>query len=291
MSDWINYVRSVQEELGITYGEAMREASIRRRKEGYVTQARKTRRKKKKPAGDDFTDINPAGQGPMWDAVKRHALGFFDAVRGNRRNIKPTSRAVLDETDRGGIKAGDNIITELAVARTPLKSALNSIIKGVSKLRLGANDSDTFPSQLFHLFFIVKTKTTQGNIVTYKMEKNQDVSITQVNSTDGVTEMMNIPIKYNTLTMRKMLETSIKVNGSRFYNYSATDDNCQRWVYDMLAANGFAISDNLREFILQPAEKLVPYWAKKLGYVATSLANRSDLIIHGRGNNEFNIII
>jgi hypothetical protein len=35
----------------------------------------------------------------------------------------------------------------------------------------------------------------------------------------------------------------------------------------------------------------VPYWAKKLGYVATSLANRSDLILHGRGAGKEESII
>ena len=175
MSEWISFVKLVQDELDCTYGEALHEASLRRR--------------------NSVDSARVSGEGPMWDSIKRHAKGIKIALRSNRRNIKPTSRKVL-------AKAGDKPIRRILIARAPLRESIGKIVSLANKLSL---HSEPIPSRLFHLFFIITTDDEQ-----YLMEKNQDINVIRApNFAQTDTEIMQVDLPSNDLTINKMIENAI----------------------------------------------------------------------------------
>lgn len=237
------------------------------------------RRPRIKQAPSEIDEID--GSGVVMDAIRRHTAGVARAFRGNRRNIKPSSRKVLES-------AGNAPIVSISVVRAPVQSYINKIINVASRMRVGKRDSET-PSQFFHLFFVIGVHQGASGTHQFIVEKNEHINVVPATSDKFANaEKMDVALDddHADLTINKMLQNAKDAVGTRLYEYTATDANCQRFIYDVLAANGFRISAALRAFILQPVENLIPYWAKKLAHVGTSLANRANLIVEGEGNPE-----
>lgn len=197
---------------------------------------------------------------------------LFLALKGNRGNIKPSSRKVLEQY-------GDLPIKKLFVARAPL-SSLGSFI--FEKFRKG--DPNQKADTLFHLFLVADLDSTEATPRLIRIEKNQNINIVPY-VPSKMEESLSIDIPSG-LTINKMLETTINTVGKdQVFDYNAFEGrNCQNFIMDMLNSNHIPVSDENKQFILQDVASLADDWVKKLTYIVTSTANRANILVEGEGN-------
>lgn len=198
----------------------------------------------------------------------RHLKGIYYALKGTRKNFKPAMREIL-------AKLGNIPIIEMYVCRRPLTQKFKKILEFINN---ASNFRGETHDKLFHLFIILRLE----NNVTVMLEKNEDLNIDYYKASP-VDE--RIQINFNPpLTMNVMLANAIsKYGNTRIFQYNAFSTNCQRFVLDVLEANGVQITQEIQTFILQDVRNLVPSWSQKLAFGITSFYNRLKMAFQGYG--------
>jgi hypothetical protein len=206
--------------------------------------------------------------GSVWSELVRHYRGLREAIKGTRKGFNSNMRDLLQ-------KVGDLPITKLSICRRPVNSVVSSLIKIVNTV---TDWHGSEYSKLFHLFMVF---TLQNGRV-FVVEKNQYLNMTPYKA-EKYDESMPVSIKSG-MTINTLLKQAInKFGDERIYHYRSDSFNCQRFVMDMLEANGLEVKDDLKAFILQDVKHLVPHFAQKIMNVATDLGNRAELAIKGHG--------
>ena len=177
-----------------------------------------------------------------------------------RQTLSPKVQKLLSEV-------GDATITGADIGRTPVNSAITSIIKIVS-----STPYDT----LFHLFIILHT--TKGDI---KLEKNEVVNIEKSGMPSGAESMkvQNIPPN---LTVKQLVDNTQKLMGnSAFLGYQSKNNNCQDFQMAILNSNNMN-SPDLTKFVKQDTASIFKDSNfRKLANSVTDLAARADVIKQG----------
>jgi len=205
----------------------------------------------------------------LFDTLKSHIKGILLALKGNRRNLKPSDRAILNQL-------GDQPIIKMYVCRRPLGQTFDQALTLVEKL----SDMKTPHDLLFHLFLVVEM--SQGQLI--RIEKNENINIVRYTESKLPEEIREVPVPKG-LTIQRLLDRTLETVGpSRFFDYDAFNTNCQRFVYDLLQSNHLPISGDLHHFILQKVSDLAPAWGRKIAYFLTSLKNRANLVVEGEGH-------
>lgn len=154
---------------------------------------------------------------------------------------------------------GDQRIVSMVVCRVPLGNALhgllNMITLGKAKDFMKSKNYDHY----FHLFCII----TLENGVHLKIEKSEEVKITQVSEVPrySAMEMMPVPKADNSnRTFGEFWERTLKTYPYDFiFRYDAVNSNCQRFITSLLQANGwdyprlrFWVNQNVKDAIDSP---------------------------------------
>lgn len=210
------------------------------------------------------TDIYGDGVKEILKSLKNKREGISLAFKGNRMNFPPSSRAVLE-------KYGDKPIdlSSIRVCRKPLEAVLQKVIKGVVRTKLPYD-------KIFHLSIRFKI---EGKIV--RADKRETLQIAQDN--DQVdTECITVQASSKTpKTLNEILENTRKLMGdNKFYTYSATSNNCQIFILNVMKANG--ISGDV-DFIKQNVNELIPSFLGKIADLGTDIKSRLGLITEGKG--------
>lgn len=274
MKAWVSYVKEIQNELHISYKEALKEASRRKKQHG---EGIKEEYKKVKNIIDNRYQYPPPtksasgeqeGEG-IFSEIGRHIKGLFMSIKGYRTNLKPSARKVIEEN-------AENYITTLKIIRRPLRSEFKAMVKYVGSKEELKKNHDT----LFHLLIVVKLDN--GNEI--KIEKNQDINIEKFVPA-LIDESLNVQLNKK-LTIMELLETTRKnVGDVVFFNYDAFSTNCQRFVKNVIDANQLNNDTNIHSFVMQDVSKLVPSFTKKLAHILTDGYNRGLTAVHGEGKN------
>ena len=160
------------------------------------------------------------------------------------QRFNQSARAILQRT-------GDEQITQITVCRTPVNStvqlALNAVSLGQFKQRLDNAPYD----DIFHLYLVVKT--TGGSFV---LEKNSTIELNEVSGTFSRpnSECRPIPTRQG-LTLKEMLTKTERFMGSKFYTYSANNNNCQTFQLSILRSNQLGTQEDY-DFIKQDTRQL-----------------------------------
>jgi hypothetical protein len=183
--------------------------------------------------------------------------------------MKPQVRQILS-------RIGNKRIISLCIVRSPINSAIQSIVRLISNVQ-----HDT----LFHLYIIFNVQNEKGYWV---LEKNEDINMKPyVHS--KINEIRRVEITSMT-TINQMITNTLDMIGEHdFYDYNAFSTNCQHFVYSVLKANNM-MNENLKQFIIQKVDNLVNQWKKRLVYWITSLKNRINQEIEGKGISPTNVI-
>jgi len=207
--------------------------------------------------------------GSFWSELVRHIKGIRDAIKGTRKGFNHNMREILG-------KIGDLQVIKLVVCRRPIQSKVSTLVKIVNTL---TGHKPPEYETLFHLMMLV----TVSDGKTYILEKNQFLNM-EVYSPEKFDETMPVPIRGG-LTINQLLKNALnKFGDERIYHYRSYSNNCQRFVLDVFEANGISVTNELKAFILQDVSHLVPHFAQKILNAATDLGNRSEMLIHGQGD-------
>lgn len=223
---------------------------------------------------DDCTD----GAG-LWDEVKRRWRGLKMAFRGIRSNIKPSTRALLEQI-------GSIPIVTLTPVRRVLSAKIGFLVGLFRGVRTSLKQPKPSHDTLFHLFVVARLQDGRQFII----EKNEDINVIpyEAQDADDVFKRDFTPPssseRANTISV--MLEAARRYMGDEhLFTYDAFSWNCQDFVLNFLLGNGINIGSDARAFIMQDVSELVPEWAKKVTHGVTSFYNRLKTAIYGEGVN------
>jgi len=200
-----------------------------------------------------------------------HVKGFWNALKGNRTNLKPGTRENMK-------KLGDQQIVKMEIMRRPLSGALQTVMKGLSAFN--KKKKEIPPDGLFHLGIV----GTLANGKKVLLEKREDLDFEEYKPTK-VDELTSIALPPDrALSPRSMLNQTLdKFGKKRVMEYDAFNRNCQDFVMDNLEANQIPVSEQERSWIKQDTKGLIPSWAERITKGLTDLANRGKMALVGYG--------
>jgi hypothetical protein len=203
--------------------------------------------------------------------IKERLEGLWNFLRGKlRRNFPPSMRRMLE-------LHGDKLISKIQIGRSPVQTYVQ---KALEMFRYFQKNRSVSHDNLFHLFMIIYLQ--DGTVL--KLEKNQVLGLSVYQQKPN-TEIISVSISGG-LTISKMLETAIEKYGAdQIIIYRGFNQNCQRFIVDLLESNGIKIVYQQRNWILQDVDGLVSNWTQKLLNKVTDFANLGNQLIEGHGDN------
>lgn len=177
---------------------------------------------------------------------------------------------------------GNEKIFKLYAFRQPLNKIVETAVKVIS---LGTFDPQKHGfDRMYHLGLLVELENGKNVII----EKNQTPDIFLGNAPSN-SELRPIPIYDRDLTINKMMDNTLnKVSKDQIFLYSGLQNNCQRFVKDILQSNNMWSSE-IDKFIFQDLTNLkkdLPSFTSKIMDGVTNIANIGKKLI-GQGEPEF----
>lgn len=177
-------------------------------------------------------------------------------------------------------KHGNEIIISARIERNPIMAVIQKSLELISRKNIAYD-------KLFHLKLVVTTN--KGNKII--IEKNENINVSNYVKTKDA-ESMPINEQLN-ISINELLENTKNAMGlSKFIKYSASSNNCQVFILNVLHANGI-INPSYDTFIKQDTEYIFKNnpMLRKFANTITDLADRASIIIQGGNNktNEFTI--
>lgn len=190
-----------------------------------------------------------------------------------RLDYPPKVRKILE-------KVGGDIIASIEIGRTPVPSlltnALNIISFGEFQKKFGAMPYD----KLFHLFMIIRT--TKGERV--MLEKNEVINSALRYRIPPNTELKKADGIHQNVSINDFLLKGLQRQGKeKFFTYSASHNNCQDFIVNLLQAN--YIGGDIISFVKQNTKELFEGLPRlrKIANTVTDAAAIGDRVIQGRG--------
>ena len=170
-------------------------------------------------------------------------------------------------------KYKNNKVISAQIRREPIFAIIDKVINLISGGKFDEAKKEQGYDKMFHLSLIL----TLDNGVRLLTEKNERINmITSWKDTDKI-EYLNVGSILNQPTLEQFFNNTEKAIGDhRFFTYNAFDQNCQRFIADLLQSNN-SLSDNSKNFILQDAQSIVkkmPFFVSKISQFATDTAGR-----------------
>jgi hypothetical protein len=178
---------------------------------------------------------------------KQLVAGALFGLLSPKNRMTNQARKILE-------KYGEYVLGDIAVYRVPVNSAILGILNAASLGAIRKNMQKVGYDKLYHLYMVVQLKDRKEGHRYLLIEKNEIVNIE---------ERSNLLAKHETLsaaksprlrlTLRQLFEETIqRVGSERFWGYSATNYNCQRFVLDLLETAYLGnVPPPLRQFVYQ----------------------------------------
>ncbi len=137
-------------------------------------------------------------------------------------------------------------ITSIKIVRTPLKKLLQSAINVFSMGRADKNKIDKNYDDYFHLYIIINNK--------FILEKNEGINFAKSTKIPKGSETMIVK-EIPSVSIKDLLTETRRKQGSKYFRYSASSNNCQRFIQDLLIANGIG-NTNYIQFVKQDTDAI-----------------------------------
>ena len=180
-------------------------------------------------------------------------------------------------------KVGGDIIASIEIGRTPVPSMLTSMLNilsfGEFQKKFGATPYD----KLYHLFMVIRT--TKGERVMF--EKNEVINSALRYKIPPNTELKKIDGIPQNLSINDFLLKGLQRQGKeKFFTYSASHNNCQDFIVNLLQANN--IGGNVISFVKQNTKELFEGLPRlrKIANTVTDVAAVADRVIQGTGEGK-----
>lgn len=148
--------------------------------------------------------------------------GFLDDLK--LKQYMPHSADALS-------RYGDQTVNRAKIIRTPLNSMLTSAIDALSNNRYSKMVKRNGYDGYFHLAMVFPT--AMGPLT---IEKNESVHIAPGDPSVRNTQAMHVNLP--STTIKQLMANTQRAQGSKFYLYNASSNNCQIFIHALLQSNG-----------------------------------------------------
>lgn len=176
-------------------------------------------------------------------------------------------------------KHGSEKISEIRVCRQPVMSIATKLANIATLGELNKKVKDLGYDNVFHLFLKIRL----SNGLSYRVEKNQRVTVTRTSSSCKESLM---PLNFNpNLTFAEFLNNTLKHMGNSFFVYTVDKFNCQHFVLKALEANRIKVSSKQKYWIKQDVTSIMKHHPilNKIVNGLAHLAKQGDILLHGNG--------
>ena len=174
-------------------------------------------------------------------------------------------------------KYGNEIIQSITLKRTPVSGLITGALSVFSLGKFGERFQKSF-DELFHLFMEITT-TTGKKISLEKVERINMIVNPARRQNEEVKQVSNLP---QGITIIQLMENGRKRLGNQFFRYDSKINNCQRFILEILQANGIGDQSDY-DFIKQDTEQLfegLPI-LKGIAHTATDIGAIANKTIQG----------
>ena len=234
------------------------EAQRRREAEAGIVRSDKRGRPKKVVEGGD---------------IIRSITDYGKAIIYGRKDYPPKVRGILN-------KVGVQKITNIIIKRTPVPSVLTGALSLFSLGKFGKRVERAY-DDLFHLYVILTLENGQNVL----LEKNEVINMDIDPKNRPNTESKNVVGTIQPVSLNDMLLNTKKYMGdTKFYGYSARDNNCQDFIVAFLKSNNLGNNDDFT-FIKQNTKDLFNNLPslRKLSNTITDIGATANVILTGKG--------
>lgn len=219
---------------------------------------------------NDFKNIikNPVSEAKeTYDLVKD--------VINKRNDYPPDARQIIKDY-------GMKLITNITIGRTPVQKALTGIMNIVSGGDFYKKLSETPYDKLFHLFIII---TLEGG-KKIRVEKNEVINISTNLNKQPKEETKQVSFIPAGITLNQLLEGGKEIQGNKYFNYSAYNNNCQDFILALLKGSSIGNEQDYN-FIKQDVKTLFKNnpTLRKISNTVTDIGARANVLLKGSGNN------
>lgn len=220
-------------------------------------------------------NIRPSPQG-------QDGTGILDTLLPTRQNFPPKVREAIK-------KYGPQRIKLITVGRKPVQKAVTDLYNWLSEGKYEEQVKKLKYDNMFHLFMIADLEGGPSLLI----EKNSVINIkpesTYYAGHDAVS--LDVPKQAQPagLTLQQMIDNAVKAVGPSIYLYDLVDNNCQKFITDLLKNSGL-LTPKLDTFINQDVKTVIngtPTLARKIANFATEAAAKLDRFIHGEGKKKY----
>lgn len=197
-----------------------------------------------------------------------------------RSDYPPSMRKLLKRN-------GKEIVTGIVVVRTPLTTWSNLLLNIASFGEFEKVKKQNKYDDYFHLHVNIET-----NKSSFILEKNHTLNFKTgaiIYQNSEVLKVDNIP---PFLTISELIENTKNKQGSKFFNYKASNNNCQVFLRDVLLSNNINNTKYI-DFILQDTQSIFKNQSlfRKIVNTATDIGSVADHLILGSGIHDFDTLL
>jgi len=203
------------------------------------------------------------------DAIKSYA----DTVFHGRNDYPPAVRELIH-------KYGNKTVKSIIIDRTPVVKALQSVLNFVSGGEFNKK-LDTMPyDQIFHL----RIDITFEDGSRLAVEKNEVINMYENPKAKKGSEQKAIQYIPHGITLDSMLEEAKKIQGKKYFDYSAYDNNCQDFIMALLKGSNIGTEEDY-QFVKQDSKSLFKgdSFLRKFANTVTDLGAKVNEITTGTG--------
>jgi hypothetical protein len=170
-------------------------------------------------------------------------------------------------------KYGNTPINEIGIYRDPINKAVSTVLNILSLGTFKKAQKKLGYSDMFHLYMVINPG--KDNI---RIERNEiPMGSIKAPSTDKDQQSMNVPDIPAGLTFGELMKnTADKVGYDKLNLYDVQNNNCQKFVIDVLQSNNL-LNPALQSFIEQDSKsifKAMPAYVKTVADLATNVAHK-----------------
>jgi hypothetical protein len=188
-------------------------------------------------------------------------------------------------------KYGNFGITSMILEKQPVDGKImflvNKITNDLMRELMIKHNIDAY----YHISLRVDVIDDTGNIIPFRIEKNENISITPYKPLPN-SQYLNVPLDAVPRTMNSILtKTRLDIGEDHFYLYRFDSWNCADFIMEILRSNGLLTQQN-EDFIYQNTDiikKQIPQSTRSRVHLITKFASRIGHL-RGRGIEQENSI-
>jgi len=212
------------------------------------------------------------GEG-FFDDMYKKAKTYATTVFQGRNDYPPKVRDIIK-------RYGDKEITSIIIDRTPVPGLLTGALNLVSFGAFNKKLEDSPYDKLFHL----RIDLTFSDKSKIALEKNEVINAFENPTRLQGSEQKKMEFISPRLTLNKLLQGGQKIQGQRWFKYSAYNNNCQDFILALLKGSNIGSEQDFN-FIKQDTKQLFKDdpMTRKIANTVTDIGAKVNEITTGSG--------